>query len=94
MLLAVFLLHQLLESICLSHLIAGLASRAEKLVMIGLTAGSMPLGIVIGIIILQTADGEHSPAPAQCGRAASPGAPRRLRLPRVAGGIGRITSDA
>jgi len=93
-LLAVFLLHQLLESICLSHLIAGLASRAEKLVMIGMTAGSMPLGIVIGIIILQTADGEHSPAPAQCGRAASPGAPRRLRLPRVAGGIGRITSDA
>jgi zinc transporter 1/2/3 len=58
-LLIVFLLHQLLEAICLSHLIASLQNRMEMIIMCTLTVGSMPVGIAIGIIISQSANGQH-----------------------------------
>jgi zinc transporter 1/2/3 len=60
-LLAVFLVHQLLEALSLGHLIASLQQRTEAMVMISLTAASMPVGIVIGIVILHTIKGtpEH-----------------------------------
>jgi len=60
-LLAVFLVHQLLEALSLGHLIASLQHRTEAMVMIALTAASMPVGIVIGIVVLHTIKGtpEH-----------------------------------
>lgn len=57
-LLIVFLLHQLLEAICLSHLIASLKRRCEAFFMCALTVASMPVGIAVGIIIEQSANGE------------------------------------
>ena len=51
MLLLVIMLCQLLEGICLSHLIASLTSRTVKLVLCTLTVGSMPLGIILGLVI-------------------------------------------
>ena len=53
-LLAVFLVHQLLEALSLGHLIASLQHRAEAMVMIALTAASMPVGIVIGIVVVES----------------------------------------
>lgn len=61
-LLIVFLLHQLLEAICLSHLIASLQNRMEMIIMCTLTVGSMPVGIAIGIIISQSANGTKAAA--------------------------------
>ena len=50
-LLIVFIFHQLLESMCLSHLIASLENRTEAFIMVVVTTWSMPLGIIIGLII-------------------------------------------
>jgi zinc transporter 1/2/3 len=58
-LLAVFLLHQLLEALCLSHLIASLKNRTEICIMFCLTVGSMPLGISIGLIVSESANGNY-----------------------------------
>merc|ERR1719409_274164 len=53
-LLIVFLIHQALEAVCLSHLIATLESRMEKMLMVGLTTCSMPFGIIVGIAVLES----------------------------------------
>jgi len=55
-LLIVFLLHQALEAICLSHLIASLENRFEAIIMCVLTTSSMPIGITIGIIVSYSAN--------------------------------------
>ena len=55
LLLIVFLFHQAMEGACLSSLIASLKSQAMKMFFVSATAGSMPLGILIGILIEQTA---------------------------------------
>jgi len=55
-LLIVFIFHQLLESMCLSHLIASLESRTEAFIMVVMTTWSMPLGIIIGLIISYSAN--------------------------------------
>ena len=55
LLLIVFTFHQALEGCCLSSLIASLDGIAMKLFFVAATAGSMPLGIFIGILIEQNA---------------------------------------
>jgi len=55
-LLIVFLLHQTLEAICLSHLIASLENRTEAMVMCIVTTCSMPTGIIIGLIVSYSAN--------------------------------------
>jgi len=50
-LLIVFLLHQTLEAICLSHLIASLENPTEAMTMCIVTTCSMPTGIIIGLIV-------------------------------------------
>ena len=55
LLLIVFVLHQAMEGACLSSLIASLDSQAAKLFFVSATAGSMPLGILIGVLIEQNA---------------------------------------
>jgi len=55
-LLIVFLLHQTLEAICLSHLIASLENRTEAIVMCIVTTCSMPTGIIIGLIVSYSAN--------------------------------------
>ena len=58
-LLIVFVLHQLLEAICLSHLIASLKSRTQQLCFCAATILSMPAGIVTGLIIWRAAHGKR-----------------------------------
>jgi len=52
----VLLLHQTLEAICLSHLIASLENRTEAIIMCVMTTCSMPCGIIIGLIISYSAN--------------------------------------
>jgi zinc transporter 1/2/3 len=77
-LLIVFLLHQLLEALCLSHLVASLASFKEKLIMCVATVLSMPLGIVVGLAISLTANAKDK---------AKQMAPVTASLAAIAGGM-------
>jgi len=63
LLLIVFVFHQAMEGACLSSLIASLDSQAAKLFFITATAGSMPLGILIGVLIEQNAGDSEGLAP-------------------------------
>jgi len=63
LLLIVFLIHQAMECLCLSSLIASLKNRTAQIFFIVATAVSMPIGIFIGIVIEQTAGDAAGLAP-------------------------------
>jgi len=58
LLLIVGLLCSLSEALCLSHLLASLHNRCEMFFMFGCTVGGMPFGIIIGLVVWQSANGE------------------------------------
>lgn len=75
---AVMVIHQFLEAACLGHLLASLASRTETIALCLLIVGSMPAGIIIGLIISETANGSE---------VASKMAPITASISCVAGGM-------